>query len=180
MAEPPSSDPADPVDPVDPADRAGDPADGAVVEFGWADPEVAVMRMDELARRRDGWLNVSPKVDYEEPPPGALAKIFGARGPMIPVGTWIPGAPTRNGFEPTTVGLQHGMGQRLLFALRDAGQGTPEGWKTLQDHARRGVVLQIPDDTDPAVVLDWIMRVSEIVLASEPTGRFRATIHRRR
>lgn len=98
---------------------------------------------------------------------------------MIPVGTWIPGAPTRSGFEPTTIGLQHGMGQRLLLALREAGQGVPDGWKTLQDHARRGVVLQIPDDTDPAVVLDWIMRVSEIVLPTDPTGRFVATIHRR-
>ena len=179
MADPTPADPADPADPIDPADHGDRSGDEAVVEFGWSDPEVAVMRMDELARRRDGWLNVSPVVEYEEPPPGALAKLFGTRGPMIPVGTWIPGAPTRNGFEPTTVGLQHGMGQRLLFALRDAGQGVPEGWKTLQDHARRGVVLQVPDDTDPAVVLDWIMRVSEIVLPSDPTGRFRATLHRR-
>jgi len=131
--------------------------------FDQRGPVLTVMR--SLAADRDGWINVAPALEVEEvpDPPGTLARVFGPKGPMIPFGTWVPGARTRGGAEPTSLGLQHGSGPKAILRLRDAGITLPTGWKVLSDHPRRGVVLSLPDETRPEDALDWLLEAAVVL-----------------
>ncbi len=126
-------------------------------------PVLTVMR--SLLAERDGWINLAPALEVEEvpEPPGTLARVFGPKGPMIPFGTWVPGARKRGSVEPTSLGLQHGSGPKAIGRLRDAGIRVPEGWKVLSDHPRRGVVLSLPDGTRPEDALDWLLEAAIVL-----------------
>ena len=65
------------------------------------------------------WVNLVPDIDPElaPPPRGALAAIFSARGPVLPLVTVT--APETPG-GPLSVGIEHGAGPRTLERLADA------------------------------------------------------------
>ena len=116
--------------------------------------------MRRLLRDRDGWVNLSPDVEPDDVPDASTAfgRLFMARGPMVPLGSWVPGARKRSGgFEPLSVGLQHGGGPKAVRRLREEGLPLPDGWRLLADHPRRGIVAEVPDDQDPDVALDWLL-----------------------
>ena len=71
--------------------------------------------------------------------------------------TLVPGPPTRQGHEPDSLGIEHDAGRFAATQLADAGVPVPSGWRRLGDHPRRGLVLELPDGTEPAVVLDWLL-----------------------
>src|SRR5690606_31388704 len=98
-----------------------------------------------------GWINLSPGLDVDTPPPlrTGLATLLGARGPTVPLGTWTP--PRRR--DPATVGIHHGEGPKGLVLLAERGVDLPEGWRRLQDHPKRGLVL-VPTPATTADQLD--------------------------
>ena len=147
----------------------------AVVEFHEQRRSAVVDRMVGMAAASSGWINLSPGLDVDVPPPTrtGLAALLGSRGPTVPLGTWS----AARGREPATVGVHHGEGPKGLTLLADRGVELPEGWRRLQDHPKRGLVLvPLPASTADEfdVVLDWVLRATGALCPVRRTGEWRA------
>ena len=152
-----------------------------VLEADWNGLGPVVARMDELADRQAGWVNLQPGIDPEDAPPASpgLFGVFSGRGPIVPVATWTaPAAGRRGPPEAEQVGIQHPAGGRAAAVLAEGGLPVPDGWRVLQDHPRRGLVVAVPAGTRHEVVLDWLLRATARLSAVPVTGRWRATVHR--
>lgn len=136
-------------------------------------------RMAKIKAEGIGWVNLRPVIDPEDEPPapGPLA-IFGGSPHKVPVATWIPGKHAPDGsVKPTTVGLQHSSGPRVVARLRDLGLPLPDGWKVTQDHPRRGLVARLAADSSDAEAVEWLVRAGTALCAVPATGRWRASLH---
>lgn len=157
-------------------------AEPLVIEFHEDERAPVVKRMVTMATNREGWANFTPGLDVDFPPPPrpALSGLFTARGPDVPLATWSP--PTRpSDREPATVGVQHAQGPRAVQLLAEKGLPLPEGWRRLQDHPRRGLVVAVPHSTDPDVLdttLDWLLRATGLLTPIRRTGEWRALCYR--
>jgi hypothetical protein len=156
-------------------------AEPLVIEFEETHREPVVKRMAIMATAQQGWVNLSPGLDVDMPPQprSAFSSLFGARGPAVPLGTWS--APSRNGRQPATIGIQHGQGPKVLDQLGEAGITLPAEWRRLQDHPRRGLVCAVPAGTEPADldgVLDWLLRATGYLCPLPRTGEWRALCYR--
>jgi hypothetical protein len=149
-----------------------------VIEFHEQRRSAVVDRMVTMARSGTGWINLSPGLDVDEPPPtrSALTSLVGARGPDVPLATWTP-ARRR---DPASVGIQHGQGPKVVELLAQRGVPLPGTWRTLQDHPKRGLVVVPPpgdSPTDLDEVLDWLLRASATLCPVRRTGEWRAYCH---
>lgn len=153
----------------------------SVVEFRTERPDEAVAIMAELAAAHAGWVNLQPDVDVDDVPDtgSPFGRLLTAAGPPVPLGSWVPGALRRGAADPTSLGLQHPGGRRAIWRLRDAGIHVPTRWKVLNDHPRRGLVLALPDGTDPAVALDWMVRAAIELTEMALPDVWRAAVYRR-
>lgn len=161
------------------------PREPEIVEFDPDDLDEVVERMHELAESGGGWVNFRPAIDYEgmPPPPSLLSRVFSARGPEIPLCSWVPGATTPRGTEPTSIGVQHGAGMRAMPRLAEFGLVRPEGARLLSDHPRRGLVLTVPnadDDEDVGDVVDWLLRAAVVLTRIDLPLRWRAEFHQKK
>jgi hypothetical protein len=135
-------------------------------------------RMAALTEAATGWINVRPiiEAEHQPPPPGPLS-IFGGSVHKVPTATWMPGKRERSGsIGATRVGLQHAGGPRVVATLRDRQVALPEGWRVVQDHPRRGLVVKLPTGADDADVLDWLIRAAAALCTVPSTGRWRAEV----
>ena len=55
--------------------------------------------------------------------------------------------------------MSHGTGPSALLRLEEAGLGLPLGWAKKQDHAKHGIVIEVPDTVDYYAMIDWLIRV---------------------
>ncbi len=166
----------------------------ALVDFTPDDLSVVLAEMNEIGQARNGWVNVRP-VPLEDPADEQLTE-FVATPPVAPVGlfarwrlvlvegTWVPGKIGRNGAEDASVGLSHPAGRFAVRQLRDAGVAVPDGWRVIVDHAKRGLVLSVPDGPGgaadaTATVLSWLLEAGPVLGPDQITGRWRAEIHHR-
>ena len=132
-----------------------------LVEFDIADIDALAARVDD-----HGWVNLQPFVDEDDlpPPRGVLFGVFSARGPVVPLCTWHPGE--------RSAGVQHGTGPKVSARV-----DIPAGWRRLQDHPRRGLVVRVPPNVAHADVLRWLVGVGA-TLCPVPTGdRWLAELH---
>lgn len=151
------------------------------VDFTTDDVAGVVGAMAELAAAGGGWVNVRPVMEQEDlPPPPGWTSLFSARSPtVLPVATWVAGVPRRDGSrEPATIGIQHPVGRKVATRLVEAGLRPPATWRGRQDNPRRGLVVEVPADEDPAVVLDWLLRVVQELSPVPLTGDWRAQVFR--
>lgn len=152
-----------------------------IEEIRFRPPDVApvVERMRQLAAAGGGWVNLQPAIveDEQPPPPRGMAILFGANPQPVPVCTWVPGRAGRKERVPDQVGVQHGMGSRVLAQLAADGLPLPHGWRWQQDNPRRGVVVELPLGTDPADALAWLLQAGERLAAVSITGEWRALVH---
>ncbi len=155
-------------------------AESEEITFRADDRAELVARMRRMEVARDGWVNIAPVLpDGVEPPRQGLLAFMGARGPEALLATWVPGKAKGDGFEPTTVGLQHSAGKRVVARLAESGMAMPEGWRVTQDHRARGVVATVEDGADPGEVATWLIGAAERVATTPLTGRWQATFYRR-
>jgi hypothetical protein len=91
----------------------------------------------------------------------------------------VPGESRRGGVEPTTVGVQHAAGRRLVTGKGALGLTLPEGWRLVQDHPWRGLVASVPDDADLDLVVGWLLATAEHAASLPLTGRWRAAFYSR-
>jgi hypothetical protein len=151
-------------------------AEPLTIEFHQDARSPVVTRMVVMAGARKGWVNFTPGLDVDVPPPdrSAMSALFGNKGPEVPLATWSPGDGRR---EPATVGIQHAQGPRVLAQLSDQGIELPEQWRKLQDHPKRGLVCALPQSGN-AEQLDetvaWLLGATGKLCRVRRTGEWRA------
>ncbi len=139
-------------------------------ETGDYGPVAAAMR--ELSARGDGegWVNIGPELSDDEaarvPQRSALAAWFSGRGPAVAMATWVPAA-TQGRARAAQLGIEHGTGPNALARLADDGLDLPAGWLRRQDHAKNGIVIDLPGDAAPEAILAW---------ATEAAGRLQSVL----
>ncbi len=140
--------------------------------------------MDSLGRAgAGGWINIGPwlpdEVMAEVPQRSGLGAWFSGLGPYIPMATWIPGTTTGRSATPAQVGIEHGTGRNALARLSEAGHPMPAEWRRRQDHAKHGIVAELPAGVDLAEVVVWLIEaVTSLSECASPGNRWRAVIHR--
>jgi hypothetical protein len=151
-----------------------------VIEFHQDDRDPVVRRMVAMVNNSQGWINFTPGLDVDVPPPerSLLTQLFTARGPDVPLATWAPADGRR---EPSTIGIQHGQGPRVIERLDEAGLPLPIGWRKLQDHPKRGLVCVVPSTSSAADLdqaLAWLLRAGGVLCPVPRTGEWRALCYR--
>ena len=140
-----------------------------IVDFPGGQPDVLLRAAAGRVQAGQGWVNLVPLVEDpdEVPRPSVWQSIFGARGPAVPVCTW-----TRE-----SIGIQHGAGTKAAHVLTAAGVTLPDGWRPVQDSPRRGIVIELPEGTEPAEVVGWLLRAGTALAAVPLTGDWRAIVY---
>lgn len=150
------------------------------IEFPAGDVAEVVPFVGELSARGEGWINLEPGYDPDDaPPPRSLfGMAFSARGPDIPLCTWVPPQRHRRWTEPATVGVHHGAGRKAVDRLAAAGIEVPAEWLVTQDHPRRGLVLAVPDGFPADRMLAWLVQAGTALCPVPLSGWWRAAVHR--
>jgi hypothetical protein len=146
-----------------------------IVEFHEARPDPVLDHMAHMAGAGSGWLNLTPGLDMDVPPPARtpLASLFGSGGPTVPLGTWTP----PRGREPATAGIQHPEGPQAARLLTERGAAVPPGWRVLQDHPKRGLVVAVvggADRQDLDRALAWLLFATAALCPWPRTGEWQA------
>jgi len=142
------------------------------IRFLTSERAEVLAEMEKLAVRRDGkaWFNLVPFVHEDDLVPASqLVKAFTAKGPIIPKGTWLPPRTSRGKVRPGKVGLEHPKGRYAVRQLAELGVELPGGFNTKQDHARRGLVFEVPEDVTADVILGFLLDAAR-ELAEVPVG----------
>jgi len=150
------------------------------IEFTHDDWTGVVERAGAMAGSGKGWINLHPEVidvdglaeDGGGPRVG-LGAMFWTRGPAVPMATWV----MATSKAASTIGIEHGVRAKVLRRLRDQGIEPPPGAVMVQDNARRGLVLRLPDGAEPEVVLGWLMEAVDELCPLQLTGAWLAQLH---
>jgi len=149
-----------------------------VVEFHEDRRDAVIDRMADMAAAGAGWLNLTPGLDMDVPPPNRtpLASLLGSRGPTVPLATWTP----PRGRDPATAGIVHPEGPKAVRMLDERGAPVPADWRVLQDHPKRGLVVAIAggagrDDLDRALL--WLVAATGALCRWPRTGEWRALFY---
>jgi len=153
------------------------------IKFSRGHHESVVSAMESLDASGRGWINIGPWLSDEAmaevPVRTGLGAWFSGRGPHVPMATWIPSDAT--GRRPTAaqIGVEHGTGPNALKRLRAAGHAMPEGWVPRQDHAKHGIVAELPTEAQPDDVIEWLISaITELSDLVSVGSRWRAVVHR--
>lgn len=150
--------------------------------FGRDDVDLVTEQMTVLAAEADGhqWINIAPDVDSRDVHTGSwFWRALSSRGPVIPKVTWFPAHVVRGRVEPAQVGVMHATGGDAVTRLADHGVVVPEGWVTVQDHTRRGMVFAVPPESDQSDVVEFAMRTVRVLSPFEFGVSYLAVIGRR-
>ena len=80
--------------------------------------------------------------------------------------------------RPAQIGVEHGTGPKALDRLAEVGVKLPQGWVKRQDHAKHGIVAELPDGEDPSVVITWLIVASTLLrTVVEPGEDWIALVH---
>jgi hypothetical protein len=153
-----------------------------LVEFNRGDPAEVFDHMARLSTSLDGWVNFQPNIDPEDVPGSGfnLLSIFSARGPAIPLATWMPGIHNRKGVPaPPEIGIQHPAGSRAIPVLRTRGLDVPDGWIPLQDHPKRGLVLRLPPEVPHPEIVRWLLDATTALCAYPLPDSWLAAVYQR-
>lgn len=150
-----------------------------VLEFRMESSDQVVEEMDRLSDAHDGWVNFRPSVPDEEVPPnpGGLAMLFSTDVHDVPICTWVAGKESRHGLGPDSLGVQHSAGTRTLAHLASLGVSLPQGWRAVQDHPRRGIVVLAPPGTSRSEELSWLLQAGTALSRVSLHGDWVAEIH---
>ncbi|HUZ43269.1 MAG TPA: hypothetical protein VMU63_02615 [Acidimicrobiales bacterium] len=168
------------------------------LHFGRDDTDPVLDEMRAMTRAGRGWINIEPEVPEDAEVPGVgLFSFMSARGPSIPLCTWVPeGQGRRQKRTPPSLGIQHPSGVKAAARLAERGLPLPAGWRVTQDHPKRGLVVSVADPrplppgasafpgtgaggagADEAAMLEWLLRAGELLSVVPPTGIWNAAVY---
>jgi len=151
------------------------------IEVTAAEPGPAVEALRELVAAPGGWMNLKPEVSEDDAvavTPSAIGAMFRTAGPPIPQVTFMAPTEGRRGRKPAQLGISHGVAAMVVRRLAADGMALPEGWKVVQDHVRRGLIVRLADPFDEAEAVDWAIRAATAMCPIPTTGRWLAEVHR--
>ncbi|MGI9605941.1 MAG: hypothetical protein ACR2P0_07350 [Acidimicrobiales bacterium] len=123
------------------------------------------------------WCNLDLEVDEDQHSgDSVLFGFLAARGPSSPFAT-VMSAERGKRPRPPEIGVQHRAGPKSVAQLASAGVTVPEGWFVRQDHPRRGLVVEVGEDTSAPTLTSWVLEVMFALNRAETTGAFRFEIH---
>ena len=149
------------------------------LEFDAVEPSAVLAHMERLGAGHRGWVNLQPGIREEDapPPPTAVGLVFSSDLYEVPVCTWVAGNMTRHGLVADSLGLQHATGPRVVARLASLGLALPDGWRWVQDHPRRGLVVRPPMGTPYGDELRWLLDAGAALSGVPLTGTWRALVY---
>ncbi len=131
--------------------------------YGRLDPRDRVQAkqlFDQIRSTPGSWCNLS----FEEiaEPDTLDSPLFGflaARGPANALATVMRDSPD----SLLSVGIQHQAGVKAAQQLREADLAIPEGARVRQDHPRRGLVVEWPNDASSEELADWLFAAMRVL-----------------
>ena len=125
----------------------------------------------------EGWVNLTPGIPTEaaNEDRSLFSWLAGSATPRAPLATWMPPIPGSEGRGQ--LGILHPRGRLRREGIAGL-VSIPSSWRCRQDHARRGLVFDVP--VVPSLELAEIMVAAVEELALTPTtGRYLAEVFRR-
>ena len=148
------------------------------LRFERGSPERALDWMRRLHEAGRGWVNFSPEVPEDaEVPSDGLFSFLSARGPAVPLCTWVAPHLSRGRTRPAQLGVQHATGTKAAARLDGIGLTVPTGWRVSQDHPRRGLVVDVAIDATDTVVLDWLLGAGAALCPIAMTGAWLSAVY---
>ncbi len=127
-----------------------------VVAFDRFTPTALVEAIAARIAAGTGWINVHPSHDEVDQRALGRPGFFAARGPTIPLGTFVVGS----GSTAHQLGLEHAGGRGAAAVLQQAGVALPPGTRLVQDHPRRGLIFALAADSEPATVATLLVEAA--------------------
>lgn len=150
-------------------------------QFEFRPPTTAAVldRMEELSEAHDGWFNLLPGVPEEEvepAPAGIFSSLFSSTQAPVSMCTWMPAGRGRRS-AGQSIGILHPRGRFAASQLASLGVPVPSGWRVLQDHARRGLIVLPSGGASASEVLDWMLRAGAALAVVPLTGTWQARVY---
>ncbi len=128
----------------------------------------AAQLLDSIRATPGSWCNLSfEELEEADNFDSPLFGFLAARGPANALATIMRDNPDK----PLSVGIQHQAGTKAAQQLREAELPLPPGARVRQDHPRRGLVVEWPDDIASEDLADWLF-ASMRVLNRTRIGEF--------
>jgi hypothetical protein len=149
------------------------------LEFTPPETQAVASALADLRRAGSGWINLLPGIDDEAAPAPAagLFAFFGANAPAVSMATVMPPKYDRRATEGVTVGVMHPTGAKAVARLAEAGVTVPDGWRVVQDHPRRGLLVRTEPTESEGDIVSWAIRAATALCRAELTGRWRAQVY---
>jgi hypothetical protein len=123
-----------------------------------------------------GWCNVVPRVADEVPDISVkFTGLWVSHGATE--ATFVTFAPRKGVIKPSSLGILHRRGRLGKDRINLMLAGAP--FVIRQDHANRGVLLDVPLDTPAAQVLEVMCSMTETLCDFEMTGGWRFDLYQR-
>ena len=120
------------------------------------------------------WFNIEPDVDERSIHTGSIFwKAFSSRGPRIPQFTWTSATDRKGNYQPSEIGLTHPTGIAVLERIKSFQINIPDEWRLIQDHPKRGIVIQLPATYVSEEVVMFATSVIPVVSPFEFAGSFK-------
>lgn len=131
--------------------------------YGRLDPHdrvQAIQLLDDIRSTPGSWCNMTfeeleESDNFESP----LFSFLAARGPANALATIM----RDTAEKPLSVGIQHQAGTKAAQQLREADLPLPKGARVRQDHPRRGLVVEWPDDATTEDLADWLFAAMRVL-----------------
>jgi len=148
------------------------------LEFSSDATSEVVAYMAELTNAGDGWINLLPKLtEDDESTTLGFFTLLGGGSTGVTMCTWIPDHRDGRSQGTARVGITHNLGHRARGHLQSLAIPIPESWRIEQDHAKRGLVLQVPDGEPLDRVLAWAIRAVGGLSPANHNTRWRAEVY---
>lgn len=138
--------------------------------------------MGILDEAGDGWMNLLPGLVDEST--GATTELLSGFSALLgkpaTTSTMATYLPSKRGDQPgigATIGILHPLGGHGVDQLRAAGLAVSATWKVRQDHARRGIVLELPAGVPHAEIVSWLLEAGTKLCRDQLTGMWQAVVY---
>lgn len=137
------------------------------------DRAAAIAAIDAVAGGR-GWVNVVP--DVEGDVPDLKVNVLGLwANHGVAIASFVTSLPRDGATPPSSLGVLHSHGRLGRETIAALLSGAP--FAVRQDHAQRGLVLDVPSDTPASVVLEVMCTLSAALCDYEKTVTWRLDLY---
>ena len=103
--------------------------------------------------------------------------LFNKPAPLIPLPTSTAPNILRHGIAPSELGIMHGQGSRVVEKMVGTTGQIPTGWRVVQDHPKRGLVVVADPLATPIDVARWLLDALGTLCIPPRTDRFNVLLY---